>query len=98
MHRIFGLLALAAAAYGGWVLFSVPEPDVVVRAARGASDGTGDYRNWVFGLVTGLFLASLLMIDWRGLPERAGSWLAVQRRRLGLILIGGLCAGVLLLF
>jgi hypothetical protein len=38
------------------------------------------------------------MIDWRGLPERAGSWLAVQRRRLGLILIGGLCAGVLLLF
>jgi hypothetical protein len=97
MHRIFGLLALAAAAYGAWVLFSVPEPDVFARAAHGASDG-GAYRNWAVGLVTGLFLASLLMIDWRGLPERAGSWLAVQRRRLGLILIGGLCAGVLLLF
>jgi hypothetical protein len=95
MHRIFGLMALAAAAYGVWVLFSAPEADTLARAA---SEGSGAYRTWAFGLVTGLFLAALWMIDWRDLPARMSTWLAVQRRRLGLILIGGLCAGVLLLF
>jgi hypothetical protein len=97
MHRVFGLLALAAAGYGVWVLFSAPEPDALARAARTAYDGPAS-GNWTLGLVTGLVLAWLCLIDWRGMPERASAWLAVQRRRLGLILIGGLCAGVLLLF
>ena len=32
MHRMFALLAFAAAGYGLWVLFSVPEPDTFARA------------------------------------------------------------------
>jgi hypothetical protein len=98
MHRMFGLLALAAAAYGVWVLFSGPEPDTFSRAARTASDSPMGYSNWALGLVTGLALAWLATVDWRGFPARAGAWLRLQRRRLGLIVIGGLCAGVLLLF
>ena len=98
MHRIFAMLALAAAAYGLWVLFSVPEPGTFVQAARGAANPQTAYSNWAVGLVTGLLLAWLGTIDWRGMPGRVGAWLGVQRRRLALILIGGLCAGVLLLF
>jgi len=96
MHRMFTVLALAAAGYGLWVLFSVPEPDVFARAV--ASNNPSAYSNWAVGLVTGLVLAWLSIIDWRGFPGRFTTWLGVQRRRLGLILIGGLCAGVLLLF
>ena len=98
MHRMFAVLALAAAGYGLWVLFSVPEPDAFARAVRTTSDGSSAYSNWALGLITGLVLAWLAIIDWRDLPARATAWLGVQRRRLGLIVIGGLCAGVLLLF
>ncbi len=50
------------------------------------------------GLLMGLVLAWLATIDWRDLPERLGAWLRLQRRRLALLVIGGLCASVLLLF
>jgi hypothetical protein len=36
-------------------------------------------------------------LDWRTLPERACAWVRVQRYRLGWVLLGGLCAGILLL-
>jgi hypothetical protein len=98
MHRMFAVLALAAAGYGLWVLFSVPEPDAFARAVRSTSNSPSAYSNWALGLITGLALAWLAIVDWRGMPERVGVWLGVQRRRLGLIVIGGLCAGVLLLF
>jgi hypothetical protein len=98
MHRMFGFLAMAAAAYGVWVLFSGPEPDAFFRAASTGSASPTPYNNWALGLVTGLVLAWLATVEWRGLPARFGLWLRVQRRRLALIIIGGLCAGVLLLF
>jgi hypothetical protein len=92
------LLALAAAGYGVWVLFSAPEPDTYARAARTASDTPMAYSSWALGLLMGLALAWCATIDWRNFPMRFGMWLRLQRRRLGLILLGCACAGVLLLF
>lgn len=97
MHRMFGFLALVAAAFGVWVLFSAPEPDAFSTTAHTASGGPA-YTSWALGLMMGLTLAWLATIDWRNFPARFSLWLRLQRRRLGLIIIGGLCAGVLLLF
>ena len=97
LHRLFGLLALAAAGYGAWVLFSSPDPAALDRTAHAASDTTV-YSGWAMGLLMGLVLAWLATIDWRDLPERLGAWVRLQRRRLALLVIGGLCASVLLLF
>jgi hypothetical protein len=96
MHRIFGLLALSAAALGLWVLFAPADTD---RLSAGASAAApAGYSAWALGLLMGLALALLASVDWRDFPARFGSWVRLQRRRLGLILLGGLCAGVLLLF
>jgi len=94
MHRIFGLLALAAAGLGVWVLFGpTDQPANATLAAPPAG-----YGGWALGLLMGLAIALLASIDWRDFPARFGQWLRLQRRRLGLIVLGGLCAGVLLLF
>ena len=98
MHRIFVLLAFAAASYGFWVLFSSPEPSSLGNLARTTHSASGAYGGWALGLLMGLMLAWLTIIDWRDLPERFADWLRLQRRRLALLLIGGLCASVLLLF
>jgi hypothetical protein len=98
MHRIFIMLALAAAGFGGWVLFTSPDPDAFERLGRAASEKPPVYSGWALGLLMGLVLAWLAAIDWHDLPERFGDWLRLQRRRLALLLIGGACAGVLLLF
>lgn len=98
MHRIFGLLALAAAGFGVWVLVGGAEPDALGRGARNLSDAPNAYSVWAIGLLMGLVLAWLAVIDWREFPERFGQWLRLQRRRLGLIILGSACAGVLLLF
>jgi hypothetical protein len=42
----------------------------------------------------GLALAGLAATDWARLP----GWLRLQRRRIGLIVLGGLLASLLLLF
>lgn len=97
MHRIFLVLALAAAAFGVWVLFTSPDPASFARAAQSA-DGVARYTEWALGLLMGLMLAWLASVDWREFPQRFGSWLKLQRRRLALLIIGGACASVLLLF
>jgi hypothetical protein len=98
MHRMFAFLALAAAGYGVWVLFSPPAADSFSVGAQAGSGGAGIYSGWAFGLLTGLALAWLATIDWRNFPARFGMWVRLQRRRLALLIIGGLCASVLLLF
>ena len=98
MHRIFGLLALAAAGFGVWVLFTGPEPATLDRTASAVAGSPGVYGGWAMGLLMGLVLAWLATIDWRDLPERFSGWIRLQRRRLALLIIGGLCASVLLLF
>lgn len=98
MHRIFGLLALAAAGFGAWVLFTGPDPATLDTTASPLSSSPGVYSGWAMGLLMGLVLAWLATRDWRDLPERLGAWLRLQRRRLALLVIGGLCASILLLF
>ena len=98
MHRLFGLLALAAAGFGAWVLFTSPDPAALDATAHAGSETRGVTGGWAMGLLMGLVLAWLATIDWRDLPQRLGAWLRLQRRRLTLIVIGGLCASVLLLF
>lgn len=98
MHRIFGLLALAAAGFGAWVLFTGADPATPDATAGALSGSPGVYSGWAMGLLMGLVLAWLATRDWRDLPERLGGWLRLQRRRLALLVIGGLCASILLLF
>jgi hypothetical protein len=43
-------------------------------------------------------LAWLASVDWSTLPGRVINWVRVQRRRLWLAILGGICAGILLLF
>lgn len=98
MHRIFGLLALSAAGLGLWVLLAAPDTNPLDGVTRTLSEAPVAYSGWALGLLMGLVLAWLATIDWRNFPARLGLWLRLQRRRLGLIILGGLCAGVLLLF
>jgi len=96
MHRFFAYLALGAAALGLWLLFASPDrTDAIAQQLQGA---TGTYSGWAMGLVMGLALAWLAGVEWRGLPVRAGAWVRLQRRRVGLIVLGGLFASILLLF
>jgi len=96
MHRFFGYLAIGAAGLGLWLLFDTPEQtDVIAQQLNGASS---NYSGWAVGLVMGLTLAWLAGIEWRDLPTRAGAWVRLQRRRVGLIVLGGLFASILLLF
>jgi hypothetical protein len=95
MHRFFAYLAIAAAGLGLWLLLETPErTDAIAQRLQGA---TGTYSGWAMGLVMGLTLAWLAGIEWRDLPVRAGAWVRLQRRRLGLVVLGGLFASILLL-
>jgi hypothetical protein len=96
MHRFFGLLALSAAALGVWLLFAGPDPEMAMRGSRASAPNA--YAGWAIGLLMGLTLAWAAKIDWRNWPARAAVWLRLQRRRLWLIMFGGACASVLLLF
>jgi hypothetical protein len=96
MHRLFGLLAVMAAALGVYLLFG---PDAEPRGA-GTALGAAPvaYSGWALGLLMGLALAWLAGVDWSALPARVIAWVRLQRRRLWLAVLGGICAGILLLF
>lgn len=94
MQRLFGLLALAAAALGLWVLLVGPGIDPFSGGKRALSEEPGAYTAWALGLLMGLALAWLAATDWAKVP----GWLSLQRRRIGLIVLGGLLASLLLLF
>jgi hypothetical protein len=94
MHRIFGPLALAAAALALWVLIVGPAADPFGGTPRVLSEAPVAYTAWAWGLLTGLVLGWLAMKDWGRFPE----WLRLQRRRAGLLILGGLFASVFLLF
>ena len=49
MHRIFGLLALAAAGFGAWVLFTGPDPAALDEPSRAVSGTPGVYSGWAMG-------------------------------------------------
>jgi hypothetical protein len=94
MHRIFGPLALAAAALGLWVLIVGPATNPLGGSPHVLSEAPVAYSAWAWGLLMGLLLAWLAAKDWGQFPD----WLRLQRKRLGLIILGGLFASVLLLF
>jgi hypothetical protein len=94
LQRVFGPLALAAAALGLWVLFAGPSSDPFGGSPRVLSEAPVAYSAWAWGLLMGLLLAWLAAKDWGQFPD----WMKVQRKRLGLIILGGLFASVLLLF
>jgi hypothetical protein len=93
MHRIFRPLALAATALGLWVLFVGPSVDPFGGSPRVLSEEPVAYTAWAWGLLMGLALGGLATRDWGKFP----AWLRLQRRRAGLLILGGLFASVLLL-
>jgi len=96
MPRGFGLLLAMAMALGIYLMVVlVPSDGAGSASAIGAPPVA--YGGWVAGLLMGLVLAWFAGLDWRTLPERLCAWLRLQRRRFGWMLIGGLCAGILLL-
>jgi hypothetical protein len=94
INHIFGPLALAAAALGLWVLIVGPAADPLGGSPRALSEAPVAYSAWAWGLLMGLLLAWLATKDWGQFP----AWLKLQRKRLGLLILGGLFASVLLLF
>jgi hypothetical protein len=95
MHRVFGLLVLAAVVLGPYILLMGPQAPVGAR--EGVQGAPVAYGGWAVGLCMGLVLAWVAGLDWRNLPDRLTQWVTLQRRRLGWMLIGGVCAGILLL-
>jgi hypothetical protein len=98
MHRFFALLALAAAGLGIDLLLDGP-----VGSSRVADVGSLDpspvtYGVWAMGLLMGLALAWLARVQWATLPARATEWVRLQRRRVAWMVLGGVFAGILLLF
>jgi hypothetical protein len=94
LHRVFGPLALAAAALGLWVLFVGPSVDPFGGGQRVLSEQPVAYTAWAWGLLMGLTLAWLGTKDWGQFPE----WLKLQRKRAGLVILGGLFASLFFLF
>jgi hypothetical protein len=94
MQHVFRFLGLAAAALGLWVLFVGPSVDPFGGGPRVLSEEPVAYTAWAWGLLMGLGLGMLGSRDWAKLPE----WLLLQRKRAGLIILGGLFASLLLLF
>jgi hypothetical protein len=97
MHRLFGLLALAAAGLGLFLLLG-PDPSPSGGVAQMSEHAPLGFGGWALGLLTGLALAWLANVDWSSLPARAAAWLRLQRRRLALAVLGGVFASILLLF
>jgi hypothetical protein len=95
MPRVFGLLICTAFALGFYLLLVGREP-----AGAGPQALAGApflYSGWAVGLFMGLLLAWLAGLEWHNLPERIAVWAKLQRHRLGWVLLGGVCTGILLL-
>jgi hypothetical protein len=93
MQRLFGVLALTATALGLWLLIAGPSVDPWSGGERALSEPPATYTAWAVGLLMGLTLAWFAAMDWDKLPD----WLRLQRRRLALLILGGLLASALLL-
>ncbi len=88
MHRLFGFLAIAFAAVALSVLLAGP----AVGPLSGGRLTPGHYRAWAAGVLTGLVLAWLASLNWKKIE----GWWGQQRRRLGLLAVGGLLAALVL--
>ena len=68
LHRLFGPVALVAAALGLWVLFVGPSVDPFGGGQRVLSQEPVAYTAWAWGLLMGLALAWLAAKDWGQFP------------------------------
>jgi len=93
MHRLSWLLALAAAGLALWVLITDPAIDPLSGGKRMLSEAPSPYSAWAMGALMGLALGWLTTLDWSKLQ----GWLGLQRRRFGLLILGGLLATAFLL-
>lgn len=98
MHRFFGLIAVAAAGLGLYLLFGPEAVEPKAHASQALAEAPVAYGVWAMGLLMGLTLAWLAGVEWSTLPVRATQWVKLQRRRFGWALFGGLFAAILLLF
>jgi hypothetical protein len=63
------------------------------------SDGApAAYRGWMGGLLLGLAASWLYRLEWSLCAERLGLWAKVQRRRLAWLVLGSICAAILIYF
>jgi hypothetical protein len=90
MHRLFGFLALAAVGVALTVLLAGPAVGPIAASRLRLPDPPSHYRAWAAGVLLGLALAWLAGLDWK----RIDAWWGVQRRRLGLLAVGGLLAAL----
>ena len=97
MHRLLGWLAVVAAGLGLFLLFG-PDANPGAGGPQGLESAPIAYSGWALGLVMGLTLAWLAGVDWSSLTARILAWLGLQRQRFLLALLGGVFAGILLLF
>jgi hypothetical protein len=95
MRRLFGLSLLAAIALGLYLLPAGPDGEPTGAGSRHGAPFV--YSGWALGLFMGLLFAWLAGVDWRHVPERITAWARLQRHRLGWMLIGCVCTGILLL-
>jgi hypothetical protein len=98
MHRMFTLLAVIAAGLGVLLLMGGPDGSSPGLGMQAVNDTPIAYGGWAAGLLMGAFLAWFFSVDWAGLPARWGGWWRLQKRRLALVLLGGLFAAFLLYF
>jgi hypothetical protein len=63
------------------------------------SDGApASYSGWMGGLLLGLAASWLYRLEWSVFAERLGLWAKVQRRRLAWLVLGSICAAILIYF
>jgi hypothetical protein len=98
MHRMFILPAMIAAGLGVLLLLGGPGVPGSSLGVRLVSDTPMAYSGWAIGLLMGAFLAWFCSVDWAGMPVRLGGWWRLQKRRLTLVVLGGLFAACLLYF
>jgi len=98
IRRIFGLLAILAGMFGALLLLTSPESAVQTANATALQTTPVAYSGWAAGLCMGLCLAWLAGIEWQGLPARTVVWLRTQSRRVMMVTLAGLLAGVVLYF
>jgi len=90
MHRLFAFVALASAGVALSVLLAGPALGPL--SGGRLQETPSHYRAWAAGVLMGLALAWLARLDWRKIE----GWWGLQRRRLGLLAVGGALAALVL--
>jgi len=82
-----------------WALLGLGGAFALGILPAGPSAATpGSSIGWIGGLLLGLAASWLYRIEWAVLGERLGLWAKLQRRRLAWIVLGSICAAILIYF